>query len=127
MTSHERAPELGVCNASQVLGLASTPLWTLYPLAKRFTNWPQAVLGLTFNWGALMGWSAVHGACDWSAVLPLYARHAPLWSMRCGSGWYVSGATCWGASRLAPDRARSISEGLYVTSTHPLITFAQSR
>ncbi|KAL1526404.1 hypothetical protein AB1Y20_015117 [Prymnesium parvum] len=58
---------------SVVLGLASTPLWTLYPLAKRYTNWPQAVLGLTFNWGALMGWSAVHGSCDWLAVLPLYA------------------------------------------------------
>lgn len=33
----------------------------------------QAVLGLTFNWGALIGWSAVHGSCEWSAVLPLYA------------------------------------------------------
>ena len=37
--------------AAVVLGLASTPLWTLYPLAKRVTNWPQAVLGLAFNWG----------------------------------------------------------------------------
>lgn len=33
----------------------------------------QAFLGLTFNWGALFGWAAVHGACDWGAVLPLYA------------------------------------------------------
>ena len=33
----------------------------------------QAVLGLTFNWGALMGWAAVHGSCHWPAVLPLYA------------------------------------------------------
>ena len=40
--------------AAVVLGLASTPLWVLYPLAKRVTNWPQAVLGLAFNWGALM-------------------------------------------------------------------------
>lgn len=56
-----------------LLGFASTPLWTLYPLAKRVTNWPQAVLGLTFNWGALMGWAAVHGECYWAAVLPLYA------------------------------------------------------
>jgi 4-hydroxybenzoate polyprenyltransferase len=28
---------------------------------KRVTNWPQAFLGLTFNWGALLGWAAVHG------------------------------------------------------------------
>jgi 4-hydroxybenzoate polyprenyltransferase len=55
------------------LGFCSVPLFTLYPLAKRFTNWPQLVLGLTFNWGALMGWAAVHGSCEWGAVLPLYA------------------------------------------------------
>ena len=34
---------------------------------------PQAYLGLTFNWGALLGYAAVHGACDWPVVLPLYA------------------------------------------------------
>ena len=33
---------------------------------------PQAYLGLTFNWGALLGWAAVRGSCDWGAVLPLY-------------------------------------------------------
>ena len=59
--------------AAVVLGLASTPLWVLYPLAKRFTNWPQAMLGLAFNWGALMGSTALHGACDWPVALPLYA------------------------------------------------------
>ena len=55
------------------LSFLSVPLVGLYPLAKRITNWPQAVLGLTFNWGALVGWAAVHGSCDWSVVLPLYA------------------------------------------------------
>ena len=34
---------------------------------------PQAFLGLTFNWGALLGWAAAQGGCDWAAVLPLYA------------------------------------------------------
>lgn len=29
-------------------------------------------LGLTFNWGALLGWSAIMGSCDWSVCLPLY-------------------------------------------------------
>ena len=33
----------------------------------------QAFLGLTYNWGALLGWAAVRGACDWAVVLPLYA------------------------------------------------------
>ena len=42
------------------LGMSSMPLVVLYPLCKRFTNWPQLVLGLAFNWGALMGWPALH-------------------------------------------------------------------
>ena len=37
------------------------PLVIVYPLMKRVTWWPQAFLGLTFNWGALVGWSAVTG------------------------------------------------------------------
>ncbi len=43
-----------------------------YPLMKRVTHWPQAFLGLTFNWGALLGWAAVQGGCEWGVVLPLY-------------------------------------------------------
>ena len=39
---------------------------------KRITYWPQLVLGLTFNWGAFLGWSAVHGTSNWSVCLPLY-------------------------------------------------------
>jgi 4-hydroxybenzoate polyprenyltransferase len=33
---------------------------------------PQLFLGLTFNWGALLGWAAVHGSIDLSVTLPLY-------------------------------------------------------
>jgi 4-hydroxybenzoate polyprenyltransferase len=54
------------------LGIASLPLVAFYPYAKRFTHWPQAVLGLTFNWGALLGWAAVRGGLD-PAALALYA------------------------------------------------------
>jgi 4-hydroxybenzoate polyprenyltransferase len=58
---------------SKILGASSLALVGAYPAMKRITNWPQAFLGLTFNWGALLGWAAVHGSCDWGAVLPLYA------------------------------------------------------
>lgn len=34
---------------------------------------PQAVLGMTMNWGALLGYAAIKGSCDLSIVLPLYA------------------------------------------------------
>lgn len=57
---------------SIALGAASLGLVVTYPLMKRITYWPQFVLGLTFNWGALMGWSAIKGSCDWSVCLPLY-------------------------------------------------------
>jgi 4-hydroxybenzoate polyprenyltransferase len=40
---------------------------------KRFFPYPQAFLGLTFNWGAWMGWAATHGSMDWALVAPLYA------------------------------------------------------
>jgi 4-hydroxybenzoate polyprenyltransferase len=43
------------------VGVASLPLIVIYPLMKRVTWWPQAFLGLTFNWGALVGCAAVTG------------------------------------------------------------------
>ena len=42
--------------ASWILGVSVLVLVFTYPLFKRVTYWPQFVLGLTFNWGALMGW-----------------------------------------------------------------------
>lgn len=58
---------------SIILGFLSMPLVIVYPLMKRYTNWPQLVLGLTFNWGALIGWSAVTGSVSLYNTLPLYA------------------------------------------------------
>ncbi|KAH7924052.1 4-hydroxybenzoate polyprenyl transferase [Leucogyrophana mollusca] len=58
---------------SILLGASSLSVVTIYPFMKRVTHWPQAVLGLAFNWGALLGWSAVAGAVNWSVCLPLYA------------------------------------------------------
>merc|ERR550519_1200418 len=52
-------------------GFCDARRW-LYPLMKRFTHYPQFVLGLAFNWGAVMGWSAVHNACNWPVCLSLY-------------------------------------------------------
>jgi 4-hydroxybenzoate polyprenyltransferase len=59
------------------LGLGVLPIVALYPFVKRFSYWPQAVLGLAFNWGALLGWPAALGRLDWPAIV-LYA-----------------GAVCW--------------------------------
>lgn len=50
------------------LGAASLLLVFSYPFMKRITWWPQAWLGLTFNWGALLGWAAATGSLAWPAV-----------------------------------------------------------
>ena len=42
-------------------GAASLLIVAVYPFMKRITYWPQAVLGLAFNWGALVGWTAIAG------------------------------------------------------------------
>ncbi|OQR70775.1 4-hydroxybenzoate polyprenyltransferase [Tropilaelaps mercedesae] len=55
------------------LGLASLGIVVVYPLMKRFTYWPQAVLAIVFNWGVLLGFSAVQGInMVWPAALPMY-------------------------------------------------------
>lgn len=58
---------------SQILGASSLLLVFSYPLMKRLTFWPQAFLGLTFNWGVLLGWAAVKGSLDPAIVIPLYS------------------------------------------------------
>ena len=58
--------------AAQILGVLSLVLVALYPLAKRVTWWPQAVLGCVFGWGAPLGYAAAAGHLAWP-VLPLYA------------------------------------------------------
>ncbi|DBB16487.1 TPA: Palmitoyl-protein thioesterase 1 [Trebouxia sp. C0006] len=64
---------------SKVVGASSLALVFAYPLMKRITFWPQAFLGLTFNWGALLGYAAVHGYLDWQ-IVPLYA-HGVCWTL----------------------------------------------
>lgn len=51
-----------------LLGFLSLPLIAVYPLMKRVTWWPQLFLGVTFNFGALMGWSAVTGTVGLAAL-----------------------------------------------------------
>ena len=52
-----------------VLASASLLIVAVYPFMKRITHWPQLVLGLAFNWGALVGWSAVQGSLAWQPLV----------------------------------------------------------
>ena len=47
-----------------ILAIVSMPLAFTYPLMKRFTYWPQLFLGITFNYGLLLGWTATIGQID---------------------------------------------------------------
>jgi 4-hydroxybenzoate polyprenyltransferase len=62
-----------------LLGASSLLLIAVYPFMKRVTFWPQLVLGLTFKWGALVGWAAVTASLSTPAVV-LYAG-AVLWTV----------------------------------------------
>jgi 4-hydroxybenzoate polyprenyltransferase len=53
---------------TELIGVASLLLVAAYPFMKRITWWPQAWLGLTFNWGALMGCAALCGTITPAAI-----------------------------------------------------------
>ena len=52
-----------------ILALGSMPLAFTYPLMKRFTYWPQLFLGITFNYGLILGWIAIKGQIDVAPIL----------------------------------------------------------
>ena len=81
-----------------LLGVGSLALVAAYPFMKRITWWPQAWLGLTFNWGALMGFAAALPLAAAALLLPsdLTGEFRPfLWSPASDSGYAV--ALAWQA------------------------------
>ena len=52
-----------------ILALGSMPLAFTYPLMKRFTYWPQLFLGITFNYGLILGWTSIKGEIDIFAII----------------------------------------------------------
>lgn len=54
---------------TRLVAICVVPLVFIYPLCKRFTHWPQAVLGAAFNWGMLMAWAEVAGHIPLGAIL----------------------------------------------------------
>ena len=52
-----------------ILAIASMPFAFIYPLMKRFTYWPQLFLGITFNYGLLLGWTSIHSNISLAAIV----------------------------------------------------------
>lgn len=63
---------LAMNGTAALVAISSIPLIVAYPFMKRITYWPQAFLGITFNWGALVGFAAATGTLSAAAFL-LYA------------------------------------------------------
>ena len=66
-------------NLTIILGMSSMILAFAYPFMKRITYWPQLFLGLTFNWGIIMGWTALTNNISIEPLL-LYAS-AIFWTL----------------------------------------------
>ena len=52
-----------------VLGISSIVLAFAYPFMKRITYWPQLFLGLTFNWGIIMGWTSITNSISTEPII----------------------------------------------------------
>ena len=52
-----------------ILALGSMPLAFTYPLMKRFTYWPQLFLGITFNYGLILGWTSIMGEINIAPII----------------------------------------------------------
>ena len=52
-----------------LLAIASMPLAFTYPLMKRYTYWPQLFLGVTFNYGLLLGWTSIYENINFVTIL----------------------------------------------------------
>ena len=76
-------------------GIAALPLVVLYPLAKRVTWWPQAVLGLTFSWGVPLGWAAASASPPPAALALVYAGSV---------AWVFGYDTIYAIQDMADDR-----------------------
>ena len=66
-------------NLTIILALGSMPLAFTYPLMKRFTYWPQLFLGITFNYGLVLGWTAIQGEIN--AVTVIFYLGAIFWTL----------------------------------------------
>ena len=76
-----------------ILGLGSMVLAFSYPFLKRITYWPQLFLGLTFNWGIIMGWTAVFNDISYEIIILYFAAIF----------WTLGYDTIYGAQDIADD------------------------
>jgi 4-hydroxybenzoate polyprenyltransferase len=91
-----------------VLGFASLLFVGVYPFMKRITSWPQAVLGLAFAWGGLMGWAAALGSL---ALPPLFLYFGAFF-------WTIGYDTIYAVQDLADDSIAGVKSTARLFGRH---------
>ena len=95
--------------AAILAGIAALPLVILYPLAKRVTWWPQAVLGLTFSWGVPLGWTAASAAMPPVELVFVYAGSV---------AWVFGYDTIYAVQDMADDRTVGVKSSALGLGRH---------
>ncbi len=80
-------------NLTIILGMLSMTLAFSYPFMKRYTYWPQLFLGLTFNWGIIMAWTALNNELN---VIPFVLYLSAIF-------WTLGYDTIYGTQDIADD------------------------
>ena len=94
-----------------IIALASMPLAFTYPLMKRFTYWPQLFLGITFNYGLILGWTSINAEIN---LLPLI--------FYCGAiFWTLGYDTIYGFQDIKDDEIIGVKSTSIKFKSNPII------
>jgi 4-hydroxybenzoate polyprenyltransferase len=94
-----------------ILALGSMPLAFTYPLMKRFTYWPQLFLGITFNYGLVLGWTSIYGEVN---LIPIIFYIGAIF-------WTLSYDTIYGFQDIKDDEIIGLKSTSIKFKNNPMI------
>ena len=94
-----------------ILALSSMPLAFSYPLMKRYTYWPQLFLGITFNYGLILGWTSINNSLS---LVPLIFYFGAIF-------WTLGYDTIYGFQDIKDDEIIGLKSTSIKFKTNPFI------
>ena len=94
-----------------IIALASMPLAFTYPLMKRFTYWPQLFLGITFNYGLILGWTSINAEIN---LIPLIFYFGAIF-------WKLAYDTIYGFQDIKDDEIIGLKSTSIKFKSNPII------
>tara|TARA_A100001011_G_scaffold317626_1_gene337024 strand:+ start:25 stop:891 length:867 start_codon:yes stop_codon:yes gene_type:complete len=94
-----------------IIALASMPLAFTYPLMKRFTYWPQLFLGITFNYGLILGWTSINAEIN---LIPLIFYFGAIF-------WTLAYDTIYGFQDIKDDEIIGLKSTSIKFKSNPII------